>query len=643
METRRQPVPRTPALLPPLLLLFLVPALGNFTNPEDVKALEGLKAMIRKSNVFLEGWLEGDLDPCGPEGTCGVNDESLTETCAWQGLACIDWEVVGIRIQGNESRYLGGPLPTTLPRNLKLLSLPFNKLTGKLADNCMVDSTTGHAECEDRWNDLSNLEILELQANNISGRLPMWTNMEKLKTVNLRDNQLTGLLPNHWGEKSRLISVDLSHNDIGGILPESWGNLNLLQQLNLAWNMLAESIPHSWTNLKELRLLDLRGNCAICGDVKGRAPEQIFKTGMRAQGTNLKKDCKDCEGCDCDTMPLGFFTHALISLSVALVVLVLLCARRLCLRLRNGRDSANMSNMPEGPTVFVPPTMMEMKNEIPTLIVMPDGQEICMGKQIEEDRAYIVTDDSSINFSSGESTTSTESDTDSVDEDETVDDTSISYVNTSSQVGATESVLSHAISYAHTVGSESDADAYQCYDSDVESNEHRRCRSRHRQSDGQVHFTDEDVGSIAHSDPTIVSQDERARSASPGNVGQSIPQPLFRPLQSLRRVRRWHSDRLRRSENALGGRPQGDGERTIYTIHTASEGLPPHRQINRTSRLRWASRSRGASGDMAVIPTIDQNLGPLSAEERRQMVISALRQQENCLERGSAAGCLGST
>lgn len=222
---------------------------------------------------------------------------------------------------------LTGQLPSELPPKLKSLSLQDNHLTGDLAETSCVPS------CQDRWDNLDRLEIINLKKNNITGKLPGWKGLTKLMTIRLQNNQLTGPIPSSWDTKENLEEIDLSDNRLTGELPENWSALLSLTELKLKGNRLQKNIPEAWFNLIGLELLDVTDNCALCGDVPDSHP---FR--MLAEGTNLNKPCSSCNGCECDgkSWPV-IFENVLYALSVLLVFFLLYLARKPIGRLCGGQ------------------------------------------------------------------------------------------------------------------------------------------------------------------------------------------------------------------------------------------------------------------------------------------------------------------
>lgn len=98
----------------------------------------------------------------------------------------------------------------------------------------------------------------------------------------LRNNNLTGSLPNEIGDLSELLTLDLSANNIGGNIPTTIGNLSQLEVLFLWNNPLIGSIPTSISNLSNLHDLRLFNNQltggipSTIGDLSNLSNLQIY-------------------------------------------------------------------------------------------------------------------------------------------------------------------------------------------------------------------------------------------------------------------------------------------------------------------------------------------------------------------------------
>ncbi|GJZ38368.1 leucine-rich repeat protein [Tanacetum coccineum] len=166
-----------------------------------------------------------------------------------------------------DENHLTGSLPSEihLP-NLELLQLRNNELTGVLPPSI--------SNC-------SKLVNLEMAINNFSGKLTI--NFSKLKDINrivLDDNNFHGrgeaddmTFIDSLKNCTRLVTLELMNCNLIGVLPMSIGNLSdQLSLLDLAYNQLFGSIPSSIGSLVGLTTLNLGTN-----RFKGKIPRTIGK------------------------------------------------------------------------------------------------------------------------------------------------------------------------------------------------------------------------------------------------------------------------------------------------------------------------------------------------------------------------------
>jgi Leucine-rich repeat (LRR) protein len=79
----------------------------------------------------------------------------------------------------------------------------------------------------------------------------------------LKENNLTGTLPQELFELTSLTGLSLDHNGISGTIPDAIGSLTGLQQLELDDNELVGKIPSSIYQISGLKALDLNSNSLI--------------------------------------------------------------------------------------------------------------------------------------------------------------------------------------------------------------------------------------------------------------------------------------------------------------------------------------------------------------------------------------------
>ncbi|KAJ1419316.1 Leucine-rich repeat [Sesbania bispinosa] len=108
----------------------------------------------------------------------------------------------------------------------------------------------------------SNLQVLDLSINNISGTIPscLMTMTETLGVLNLRVNNLTGHIPDMFPASCALRTLDLQKNNFDGQIPKSLANCSVLEVLDLAKNQIIDGFPCLLKNISTLRVLVLRKN-----------------------------------------------------------------------------------------------------------------------------------------------------------------------------------------------------------------------------------------------------------------------------------------------------------------------------------------------------------------------------------------------
>jgi Leucine-rich repeat (LRR) protein len=119
--------------------------------------------------------------------------------------------------------------------------------------------------------DLKYLTELILQNNQISGSLPVEIgNLENLKKINLNNNTLSNTIPAEIGNLSNIESINLTLNQLSGSIPNEIGNLINLNDLSIGRNQLTGIIPPEIGNLTKLTYLFLSAN-----HLSGTIPNEI--------------------------------------------------------------------------------------------------------------------------------------------------------------------------------------------------------------------------------------------------------------------------------------------------------------------------------------------------------------------------------
>ncbi|KAI4365462.1 hypothetical protein MLD38_021447 [Melastoma candidum] len=132
---------------------------------------------------------------------------------------------------------------SSLANTAKYLNLSHNNLNGGFFDGETIQMFT-------------NLEVLDLSNNSITGLFPSFSSLPNLKILKLRNNLLFGSMPESLFEAgSQLQELDLSGNGFTGSI--STVNSMTLKILNLSSNQISGSLP---TSLKSCISLDLSKN-----------------------------------------------------------------------------------------------------------------------------------------------------------------------------------------------------------------------------------------------------------------------------------------------------------------------------------------------------------------------------------------------
>ncbi|XVF18631.1 hypothetical protein REPUB_Repub11eG0039200 [Reevesia pubescens] len=174
------------------------------------------------------------------------------------------WEKLGML-------YLSNNFLTSLKqypgKNLKTVDLRSNLLQGPLlvppplVDIFLISNNNLTGNIPSLICNLSLLHVLDLSGNNLNGIIPECLgNLNRtLMFLKLHMNNFHGKIPDSLG--TYLVkSLDLNDNLLEGLLPRSFGNCTSLEILNVGNNNLKDTFPHWLGQLPLLQVLILRSN-----------------------------------------------------------------------------------------------------------------------------------------------------------------------------------------------------------------------------------------------------------------------------------------------------------------------------------------------------------------------------------------------
>ncbi|KAM0067573.1 putative protein kinase RLK-Pelle-LRR-IX family [Helianthus debilis subsp. tardiflorus] len=152
-------------------------------------------------------------------------------------------------------------------------------------DNRVTRIQIGHQNLQGTlpptFSNLTQLERLELQWNNISGPLPGLNGLASLQVLMISNNMFTSIPNDFFTGMSSLQSLELDNNPfakwkmgLSGTISPAFSELKSLQRIVLANNNLTGTIPESLATLPALSELDLENN-----NLYGKVP--VFKSNLK--------------------------------------------------------------------------------------------------------------------------------------------------------------------------------------------------------------------------------------------------------------------------------------------------------------------------------------------------------------------------
>ncbi|KAJ1268653.1 hypothetical protein BS78_07G151100 [Paspalum vaginatum] len=233
----RSPAPPTMASSCRLHLLAAVLALLLSSPPLPAFASEPLNPEVQALIAIKQELVD-------PHGVLGNWDQDSVDPCSWAMVTCS-------------------------AKNLVIgLGVPSQGLSGTLSG---------------RIANLTHLEQVLLQNNNITGRLPPELGaLPRLQTLDLSSNRFSGRVPDTLGRISTLRYLRLNNNSLSGPFPASLAKIPQLSFLDLSFNNLTGPVP-----LFPARTFNIAGNPMICAGAGGRSKAAAARGLPIGVGTSL--------------------------------------------------------------------------------------------------------------------------------------------------------------------------------------------------------------------------------------------------------------------------------------------------------------------------------------------------------------------
>ncbi|XP_071712951.1 LRR receptor-like serine/threonine-protein kinase RPK2 [Rutidosis leptorrhynchoides] len=269
----------------PLILFLIISFILTISGDDsDKSALLEFKSSVSDPTGLLTGWSLSSSDHCTWIGvTCGLDSRVVAVNITGGGnsgdFTCLKYNqfpLYGFGIRKNcleSSVKLTGKLSKSISKlsELRILSLPFNDLSGEIPveiwgmQKLEVIDLEGNlisGNLQSHFSGLRSLRVLNLGFNQISGEVPdSLSDIKSLQILNLAGNRLNGSIPTFLNGFSDLRGLYLSFNQFGGNIPSEIGyNCGNLQHLELSGNILVGAIPPSLGNCTKLQSLLLYSN-----------------------------------------------------------------------------------------------------------------------------------------------------------------------------------------------------------------------------------------------------------------------------------------------------------------------------------------------------------------------------------------------
>ncbi|XP_058780026.1 receptor-like protein 6 [Vicia villosa] len=166
---------------------------------------------------------------------------------------------------------LQGPIPV-FPRYASYLDYSMNKFGSNIPEDIgnfmfytmflSLSNNTLHGSIPNSICNATNLQVLDISINSISGTIPLclMAMTETLVVLNLGKNNLIGTITDVFPSSCVLRTLDLQKNNLDGQIPKTLSKCSTLEVLDLDINNFIDTFPCFLKNISTLRVLVLSKN-----------------------------------------------------------------------------------------------------------------------------------------------------------------------------------------------------------------------------------------------------------------------------------------------------------------------------------------------------------------------------------------------
>lgn len=222
-----------------------------------------------------ENWIENDGWRQAASG------DQICDPCEWSRVICFGGNRVNFLDLAENN--LTGNIPGSIANlsELRILTLNDNNISGQIPAELFFiprlsrvsldrNLLEGNIPAPPQGNRINSISIAE---NRLTGSIPPEIgNMTMLESFDFSSNELTGEIPEEILSLTNLTDIVLFNNNLSGTIPDGIGLLPLLNGLYLSYNNLTGPIPSSLGSNVSITELYLSDN-----QIEGNLPDNLFE------------------------------------------------------------------------------------------------------------------------------------------------------------------------------------------------------------------------------------------------------------------------------------------------------------------------------------------------------------------------------